>query len=150
MATSSSGCLEFSRDVFDSSSTIGWIGVMNYDTESHQFEVQVKRDGTLIHESSHTIPERGDPIIHGTALDCTWGDTAGKHKIRARIDGNEWIEQSVDGAIDGTVECVTVRVQYGDQTDAVDRRVSDSLDIFIRENCEDVSEYNGGCEFANE
>ena len=141
MAASSAGCVEFVRDTIDSSSTIGWLGVDNYDTEPHQFEVQVKRDGTFVHESSHTIQERGANVVHGDDVDCTWGDTAGAYRIRARIDGTDWVEQSVADAVDGTVGCVTARVTYGDR--------GDSLDIFIRENCEEVPDYPGGCEFAN-
>ncbi|WP_157231412.1 hypothetical protein [Halostagnicola larsenii] len=130
-------------DVLDSSSRIGWVGVNNYDTESHRFSVQVERDGSIVHESSHTIRGSEDNVIPGEAVDCTWGDAAGTHRIRARVDGNEWVEQSVDEAIDGSVDCVTARVNYGNLR-------SVALDIFIRENCDAVPEYNGGCAFANE
>ncbi|WP_197075855.1 hypothetical protein [Halostagnicola sp. A56] len=85
---------------------------------------------------------RDGNILSGTAVNCTWGNTAGTHRISAKIDDSDWIEQSVAEAIDGSVGCVTARVTYGDG--------SDTLDIFIRENCDDVPEYNGGCEFANE
>lgn len=101
----------------------------------------MERDGALVHESSHSIQGRDDYINHGDVLDCTWGNTAGKYSIRVRIDGNNWIEQSVDDAIDGTVECVTIRITYGD--------IGGGLDIFVRENCEAVSEYPDGCKFAN-
>lgn len=142
LAASSAGCVESARDVLDSSSRIGWVGVSNYDTEPHQFVVQIKRDGSIVHESSRTIRGSEDNVVPGEAIDCTWGDAAGTHRIRARIDGNEWVEQSVDEAIDGSVGCVTARVSYGD--------LRETLDIFIRENCDRVPRYNGGCAFANE
>lgn len=128
--------------MLDGSSRIGWLGVSNYDADPHRFEVRVKRDGSVVHESSHAIRGGEDDVAPGTVVDCTWGDTAGAYAIGARIDGNEWVERSVDEAIDGAVDCVTVRVSYGDR--------SDELDIFARENCDDVPEYEGGCEFATE
>ncbi len=81
-------------------------------------------------------------MLFGEALECTWGDTEGTYRIRSRIDESEWVERSVADAIDGTVDCVTVRVSYGD--------LGDTLDVFIRENCDDVPTYDGGCAFANE
>ncbi|SFS49932.1 hypothetical protein [Halostagnicola kamekurae] len=142
VVASSAGCVKSALGPFDNSSRIGWIGVSNYDTEPHQFGVRVERDDSIVHESSHAIQERKGNSLSGEAVNCTWGKTAGTHRISAKIDETDWVEQSVAEAIDGSVGCVTARVTYGDS--------SDTLEIVIRENCDDVPEYNGGCEFANE
>ena len=145
IAASSAGCVESAVDAVDRSSRIGWISLANYDTKAHLFELQVVRDGSTVHDATYTIRGEDGSTTAYEVIECTWGDTAGRYSIRLRIDDNGWVTRTVDEATDGAVGCVTVRVRYGDL-----RWESETLDIFIRENCEDVPEYNGGCNFANE
>lgn len=53
------------------------------------------RDGTLVHDSSHEIQSRDRNFINEAVADCDWGSTPGDYTVRARVDGNDWIEESI-------------------------------------------------------
>lgn len=98
---------------------LGWFGVGNFDTEAHNFDVQVKRNDTLVHSSSHKVQARTENTIHGAVAECTWGNTPGRYTVRARVDENKWKERSLTkfaSAANSEVDCVIVEARYrGDQ-----------------------------------
>ena len=137
---STTGCLTSLEDRLDTSIQLGWFGGHNFDTESHQFEFRVKRDGTRVHQSSHTIRPREGSFIHGAVAECTWGEVAGDYIVEARVDGNEWVEESVnevDSASNQEIDCAIAEARYWDG----------SLDIFRLRGCD--QDYDGMCPFTN-
>lgn len=108
----SGGCLSLFED---SSIQLGYLDVGNFDREQHEFDVQVKRDGTQVHSSSHTIAGKDGNVVHSEAVECTWGSTAGEYTVSARVDSNEWKSQSLlpaDTIVSSETDCVVVGVFY--------------------------------------
>ena len=136
---STTGCLTSLEDRLDTSIQLGWFGGHNFDTESHQFEFRVKRDGTRVHHSSQTILPREGSFIHGAVAECTWGEVAGDYIVEARVDGNEWVEESVtkvNSASDQEIDCATAEARYQDG----------SLTISCQRGCN--PRYDGMCPFT--
>ena len=140
-AVGSAGCVGRFANTDGSSSRIGWIGVANYDDSPHEFGVHVTRGGSAVHESVHSVRAKEDDTIPGEVLECTWGKTEGTYRIRSRVDDGEWVERSVGDAIDGPVDCVTVRVVYDE--------FREGLNVLFAEDCDQVPTYDGGCAFVN-
>jgi len=144
----SSGCLSLTSAP---PPKLGYVVVANYDTAPHRFQVQVLREETVVHDSTHdlaaaTEQDSGAVVGSSEVLECTWGAEPGPYVVRARVEGGEWIEQAVaetieDSSMEG-VECVTGKVGY-------EQPGHSGLRVAIRDNCEDVPNYDGGCAFAN-
>lgn len=139
-----SGCLERSGDP---PARLGWVGVDNYSPDRHRFRVEVLRGETTVQESTHEIAGRSDDTVHGAVLECTWGDERGPYTVRARVDGGEPSARSIEDAVadDSTMEapdCVVATVQY-------ELGNSESFTFRIRDSCEAVPTFDGGCAFAN-
>src|SRR6056297_201626 len=106
------GCLSLLED---SSIQLGYLDVGNFDGEQHEFEVQVERNGTRVHASSHSIAGKEGNVVHSEAVECTWGSTAGEYTVSARVDSNEWKSQSLlpaDSVVSSETDCVVVGVWY--------------------------------------
>ncbi|MFB6296476.1 MAG: hypothetical protein ABEH66_06530 [Halobacteriales archaeon] len=126
---------------------LGWVGVHNYSSEARRFRVEILREADVVHESTHEIEGRSEDTIPGEVLECTWGEEPGPYTIRARVDGGEWVEQSIADAIedDPTMEdpdCVVTTVQYM-------MGISETFTFRVRDTCGAVSGFDGGCSFAN-
>lgn len=142
-ATTTAGCLSSIEDHLDTTVRLGWLGAHNFDTEPHAFDLRVERNGETVHESSHEVEEREDPVVHGAVADCTWGDAPGDYTVRARVDGGEWAARElseIDEAYEGDVDCVVSKVEYREGR----------VEILIRGGCDRVDSYDGGCAFANQ
>lgn len=140
VAMGTAGCLESLEDRLDTSIQLGWFVGLNFDTESHQFELRVTRDDTQVHQSSHEIPPRDGSYIHSAVAECTWGDIAGDYTVGARVDGNEWVEESlteVDTVSNQDVDCAIAEARYR----------NGALSIFRRSGCD--QDYDGMCPFTN-
>lgn len=131
------GCLSL---LDDSSIRLGFLDVGNFDSESHEFDVRVKRDGAQVHSSSHVIGGKDGNVVHGEAVECTWGRTAGEYRISARVDSNEWKNQSLlpaDTGVSSETDCVVVGVWYR----------FDGLEFQIESGCN--RDYDGMCSFTS-
>ncbi len=132
------GCLSL---LDDSSIQLGYLDVGNFDGEQHEFEVQVERNGTQVHSSSHSIAGKEGNVVHSEAVECTWGSTAGNYTVSARVDSNEWKNQSLlpaDSVVSSKTDCVVVGVRYR----------FDGLEFQIGSGCD--RDYDGLCSFTSQ
>ena len=132
------GCLSLLED---SSIQLGYLDVGNFDGEQHEFEVQVERNGTQVHSSSHSIAGKEGNVVHSEAVECTWGSTAGEYTVSARVDSNEWKSQSLlpaDSVVSSETDCVVVGVWYR----------FDGLEFQIGSGCN--RDYDGMCSFTSQ
>lgn len=144
IVSASGGCLSSVRKAAHPGVQLGWFGVHNADTEaSHRFDLVVERDGEQVHSSTHTVEaarefENGGQHNEGAVADCDWGSTPGEYVVRARADGNEWVNASVtEFAIETGVECVVADAEY--------RR---TLTITLKGGC-DRDDYDQMCAFTS-
>lgn len=137
-----SGCVGTVSDPFNSALRLGWLGVSNYDTSSHRFQIRVERRNEVVHESTHTVRGREESVVYGNPLECTWGSSAATFVLHGRVDDADWVEQPLNRAIDGTPDCVTARGVYDDWK-------SKTFEFYVRAGCERVAEYDGGCSFTD-
>lgn len=120
---------------------LGYLDVGNFDNESHEFDVQIERDGTQVHFSSHVVAGKDGNVVHGEAVECTWGRAAGAYTVSARVDSNEWKHQSLlpaDTSISSETDCVVVGVWYR----------FDGLGFQIGSGCD--RNYDGTCSFTSQ
>ena len=94
------GCISSLQEAINPSVRLAWFGIHNSDMESsHRFDLEVIRDGTQVHSSSHEVkaaqPFGNGRYSDGAVAKCTWGSTAGDYTVRARADNGEWEEKSV-------------------------------------------------------
>ena len=125
----------------DSSIRLGYLDVGNFDSEPHEIDVRVKRDGTQVHSSSHNLAGKDGNVIPSEAVECTWGRTAGAYTVSARVDSNDWKHQSLSPEetwIDSETDCVTVGIWYR----------TDELGIQIGSGCD--RDYDGICSFTSQ
>lgn len=140
----SSGCLSSVRETVNPTTQLGWFGVHNVDTDSsHQFDLEVNRDGETVHTSTHTVDaarelDGGGQYNDGAVAECTWGSTPGDYTVRVRADDNEWVEESIaEFAISKDVDCVVADAEY-----------RSTLSIYLKEGC-DRDDYDRMCSFTN-
>lgn len=135
----STGCLSSLSDRFEPSVRLGWFVAHNFDTESHLFRLEVQRDGTRVHTSSHKIPSRDGNYIHSAIAECDWGTTPSDYTVVAQVDGNQRVEESITEFVDsrGNVEdCVIADAQY----------YADGLRFQLGGGCH--RDYDGMCSFT--
>lgn len=139
-ASLSAGCLSSLEDRLNPSVRLGWLAAHNFDTEPHLFELKVERDGTKVHDSSHEIEPREGDSVDGAVAECDWGSTPGDYTVFARIDGGEWVAESVTEfamSIDGDADCV---IADADNRDG-------HLGWYLGNRCD--GNHTGICPFAN-
>lgn len=144
-AGGSGGCLSRVREAVNPTVQLGWFGVHNADTESsHRFGLEVERDGEIVHSSSHTVEaareyEGGGQHNDGAVAECEWGSTPGDYTVRVRVDGNEWVEESVtEFATSRDADCVVADAEF-----------RSTLTINLKDEC-DPDEYGQMCSFTSE
>lgn len=109
------GCIDHVPTV--GATTLGGVGIVNYDAErSHQFDVRIERDGTVVHQSSHQLAadddQARDPPQVG--ISCTWDRTAGEYTVFIRSDEREWERFDPLNRTAMPPDCVVVETLYGD------------------------------------
>jgi hypothetical protein len=97
----------------------------NDDTEIHDFDLRVDRDGE--------------------SADCGWGTAEGRYEVFARVDGGEWTGTPLTDVTDdwrNTVDCATAEAWFGD---ALGIRLDDDCDELAR------GHWDGACplEYSN-
>lgn len=113
IATLSTGCLSDIEERLTPSAQLGWFGAHNFDTEPHLFDLQVIRDGTQVHRSSHEIQSRDGNYIHNGVAECSWGSASGDYTVPARVDGDDWIEESITEFVASKdADCALANVEY--------------------------------------
>ncbi len=137
MAALSGGCLGTVRDALHSV-RLGWLGVTNYDSDPHRFRIQVRRDGDLVHDSTRRIRGGTETVAPGEGIECTWDEGDGSYHLMGRIDGGQWVERSVDAALDGTPDCATARAVYDDLD-------SGELAFYVRAGCDRAADREERC-----
>lgn len=140
-----SGCLERLRGRSSPPPRLGWVSVSNYSADPQQFQVEIHRDGELVHESTHEVAGKPPERIPGDVLECTWGEERGPYTLRGRVAGTGWVERSVEDALSsdgGTPDCVVAEGVYG-------RGNSENFAFEVVPDCGGVPTYEGGCAFAN-
>lgn len=140
----SGGCVSSIRETVNPTTQLGWFGVHNADTDSpHRFDLEVKRDGEIVHSSSHRVEaarefENGGQYNDGAVAECEWGSTPGDYTVRVRVDQTDWIEKSVtEFATSRNVDCVVADVRY-----------RSTLNIDFKEGC-DRDDFGQMCSFTN-
>ena len=144
-ASGTSGCLSSIQEAVNPAVQLGWFGIHNADTESsHRFDLEVERDGQIVHSSSHTVDaaqeyDGGGQYNDGAVAECEWGSTPGEYTVRVRRDDNEWVEESVtEFAASRDVDCVIADAEY-----------RSTLSIYLKEGC-DQTDYDQMCSFTRE
>lgn len=102
---------------------LGMYVVHNHHLDtSHQYDLEVIRDGDSVHYSSHNVQsadqyEDGGTHAHAAVAECDWGDAMGDYAVKVRVDESEWIERSVNEFAESSdVGCILVQVSHeGDQ-----------------------------------
>lgn len=140
MAALTGGCLGTVRDALHSA-RLGWLGVTNYDSDPHRFRVQVRRDGELVHDSTRRI--RGGSDDAGEGIECTWDEGDGPYHLMGRVDGGQWVQRSVDAALDGAPDCATARAVYDDHD-------SGELAFHVRAGCDRAADRERRCPSVSE
>ena len=145
IAVGSGGCLSHIQETVNPTTQLGWFGVHNADRDSsHRFDLEVERDGNIVHSSSHTVEaareyERGGQHNDGAVAECDWGSTSGDYTVRVRVDDSEWVEESVtDFATSRDVECVVADAEF-----------RSTLTIHLKEGCNQEG-YDQMCSFTSE
>lgn len=146
--TLSSGCVDLISGESNTPPRLGWVAVKNYHSDPQRIEIQIEREDTVVHESSHEIDGKPAGSIPGDVVECTWGDDPGPYVLRGRVAGGEWVERAItrvideSASMDGTTECVIAEGAYG-------RYDSPRFGWLIQDWCAEVPTYEGGCTFAN-
>lgn len=141
----SSGCLGgLQREPPES--RLGWVALNNYHPAPQRIEVEIERGATTVHRSQHAIPGKPESRIPGTVIECTWGDQAGQYSLRGRTSDRSWVERSIPAIIedsaemDATTDCVIAEGAFG-------RYGSAEFSWLVQAWCDQVPDYEGGCEF---
>lgn len=122
----STGCLSTIEQSSTQSAQLGWFGAHNFDTEPHLFDLQVIRDGTQVHQSSHEVQPKDGNYIHSAVAECSWGSTAGDYTVRAQVDSTDWVEESLTEFVASRDDdCAVANVEYRDE----------DLQFFLRDGC---------------
>lgn len=124
---------------------LGRLSVVNWDgDEPHTIDVRVKRDGAVVHESTHTVGEMRGNTARSAIPECTWDDVAGEYVVAARVAGtDDWREFNLLEAAQQSPDCLIAAVQYGRPSGVGERR---PLNVDVRGRCDEVGEnYKGGC-----
>lgn len=135
------GVLPFGR----STTKLARLSVVNWDEDAAQtVDVRVERDGTVVHESTHTVGQMQGNEAQATVVDCTWDDVPGEYVVAARLAGDsDWRTFDLLDATEQSPSCVIAAVQYG-QVSGIDEQ--QPLNIEVRDRCDEVGEnYEGGC-----
>lgn len=136
------GCLD-TIDPREPDLTLGWYGLTNYTTEPVELEVRVERDGETVHEKTYEVEGRTGGRLGGTIVECSWSGVAGDYTVAAREPGSEWVSKSVDEIEDRRIQtgnCVLAEALYRGHT----------IEFWLRDRCERITEYSGGCSFVSE
>lgn len=144
-AVSTAGCLDAVGARFDEPMQLARFTAFNDDTESHDFDLRVDRDGETVHRSSHRVRGKDDDRIYAEAADCGWGTAEGRYEVFARVDGGEWTGKPLTDVTDdwrNTVDCATAEAWFGD---ALGIRLDDDCDELAR------GRWDGACplEYSN-
>ncbi len=102
----------------------------NFDSEIHQFDLRVDRDGETVHWSTHEIRGKGENRIYGAVADCDWETAPGTYEVFARVDAGEWTSKLLTDVKEGwldSVKCATAHVECHD---------NGHLWLRLQDNCE--------------
>ncbi|WP_224269018.1 hypothetical protein [Haloprofundus salinisoli] len=139
-ASSFTACLD--RIPFsERTTTLGRLTVSNHDSDSgHEFSLRVERDGTVVHESAHSVERMEQNRLPGAIADCTWSPVAGRYVVSARVDRGEWHEFDLLEQTDQSPECVVTSVHYepGPNTDQ-------PVYVIVRADCDRYAGAVGRC-----
>ncbi|ELZ79570.1 hypothetical protein KU306_02560 [Haloferax larsenii] len=138
------GCISSLEETLGPSVRLGWFGVHNIDTEPHEFDLLVIRDGTEVHYSSHDVRGRTGSFNDGAVADCDWGDVPGDYEVAVRVDDGDWNERSVTSR---DADCVVANAQYLDDSEPSKYRDGHSLTISVIEEC-NPDHYDRMCSFV--
>lgn len=141
------GCLEGIPTVGET--TLGWFAVYNLDQESgHRFAVQIQRDGSTVHTSSHQLaaydPDSEASSPPHAVVDCTWENRPGDYTVFVSRNGEDRQRYDIVKNDLRPPDCVIVYARYGKLQDT--GGTEPSLDFVLDEtNCVEVRMQSGGC-----
>lgn len=122
-----------------------WIG--NDGSSEREFNVQVKRGGTLIHSSDHTLSgsraTAGDGSGGSSMVTCTWEEKPARYTVRAGTEEDGWEEVFVNDRIESGASCVWVDIWYH-------YRSMEGFTFLVHPDCEELVGRDEGCDFATE
>jgi hypothetical protein len=150
------GCLAPIEDALDDTpAQLGWVGIYNFHPEPQEFEVQIKREGDVVHELRHKLDGHVDENkpgivpIPAVALKCTWGDAPGPYTLRGRVAGGRWAEVVLDQVFDDeSPDCIKVRGELFSGLKGMVRFEADGFSWHPR-TCDDPPSYRKRCAFRN-
>lgn len=105
------GCAGIPVEYLDSKTKLFRLDLTDLSSSSHRFGIRVKRNDTVVHESTHTLEGDGESVF-GTVGACPWMDTPGSYIVAARLGDGEWKSQSVDEGVRGNPEYVVAHIIY--------------------------------------
>jgi hypothetical protein len=100
-----SGCLDPFR-YLGSELRVPWLAIDNETPESRQIDVRLDRDGTTVHNSSHTL-DSGER----TVIECTWEDVEGAYAVAGRLTDGEWKTLRVENQFQRLPDCAVVTLE---------------------------------------
>lgn len=109
------GCATIEADLGLRTERLGRVVLANSVEEPFEVAVEVRKDGTTVHESSHHLDpgsseERAQVVLDEWAEDPearTW-------EVRARTDDSEWRNAEMDAAVGDRDDCHGVTIVTGD------------------------------------
>jgi hypothetical protein len=122
---------------------LGWLGLKSYDTEaSHDIAVEVRRDETVVHESTHTLERMTERQIPAVVVECTWEYTSAEWTVAAQADDHEWRSWALADRDTDSLDCVGASIEYGGRS-WIDEDAP--LAFGIRGDCTDRKRFPRGC-----
>ncbi|KTG08534.1 hypothetical protein AUR64_17815 [Haloprofundus marisrubri] len=73
----------------EASTQLSELHLGNSHVEAHSIDLIVRRDGELVHWTSHELDGVENNVSDGETLDLSWSETPGSYVISARLDGAE-------------------------------------------------------------
>ncbi|QCJ46436.1 MULTISPECIES: hypothetical protein [Haloprofundus] len=73
----------------EGSAQLGELHLSNSHVDSHSIDLIVRRDGELVHWTSHDLDGVENNVSDGETVDLSWSETPGSYVISARLDDAE-------------------------------------------------------------
>lgn len=113
------GCATIEAELGLRTERLGRVELANSIDEPVDVDVEVRRDGTTVHESSHRLDAGSSEERTQVVLE-EWAENpeARSWEIRARTNAGEWRSAEIDAAVGERDDCHSVTVVTGDWPEA--------------------------------
>lgn len=109
------GCASIQAEQGLRTQRLGRVVLANSIDESIDVDVQIHRDETLVHESSHRLASgSSEERVQVVLNEWTENNAAQSWEIKAKTGTSEWRRAEVDAAAGGRDDCHDVKIVAGD------------------------------------